>query len=285
MLPRVSLHDGFFLDTRQKGERKIVNSGWIPKDGKNPLRIEIADKNDLVLVANFFNHHFIKNNNLRKILGATYEDMEQFSYDRAALALKKPQSYLVFDKNKLVAAVLRTFYTRDEFCKIFNGELSHTNPSFLIKDDYAEDIRAKGYSLNASRIAVLNEACFSQIGKFLPPDVGILEFGIAVGVHPNYMRNGLNQYLIYESLKSSIDLKCNYRVGIAVSTAGYEVAKKTGMKELFCLPYKDFKENGIPIFGDIPDKCCYVVLGKNDDMLRILKNETTGKYSFSKSHL
>uniref|UniRef100_A0A914P9U9 Uncharacterized protein n=1 Tax=Panagrolaimus davidi TaxID=227884 RepID=A0A914P9U9_9BILA len=166
--------------------------------------------------------------------------MEQFSYDRAALALRKPQSYLVFDNNKLVAAVLRTFYTRDEFFKIFNGELSHTNPSFLIKDDYAEDIKAKGYSLNASRIAVINEGCFSQIGKFLPPDVEILEFGIAVG---------------------------------------------TGMKELFCLPYEDFKENGIPIFGDISDKYCYALLGKHDDMLRILENETTGKYSISKSHL
>uniref|UniRef100_A0A914Q0C3 Uncharacterized protein n=1 Tax=Panagrolaimus davidi TaxID=227884 RepID=A0A914Q0C3_9BILA len=182
MKSRLSLHDGFFLDTRKSGERKVVNPAWKPKDGKNPLRIEIADKNDLVLVANFFNHHFTSNNNLRKALGATYEDMEEFSYDRAELAVKKPLSLLVFDGNKLVAASLRTYYTKDEYFEIFNGELFHKNPKFLINDDYAEDIRSKGYSLNASRIAVLNEACISQIGKFLPSDVENLDFGIATGI-------------------------------------------------------------------------------------------------------
>uniref|UniRef100_A0A914R7K0 Uncharacterized protein n=1 Tax=Panagrolaimus davidi TaxID=227884 RepID=A0A914R7K0_9BILA len=138
MKTRLSLHEGFFLDTRQKGEREVVNPAWKPKDGKNPLRIEIADKKDLALVANFYNHHFTSNNNLRKALGATYEDMEEFSYDRAELAVKKPRSYLVFDENKFVAACLRTYYTKDEYFKIFNEELFHKNPKFLIKDDYAE---------------------------------------------------------------------------------------------------------------------------------------------------
>uniref|UniRef100_A0AC35GKG6 Uncharacterized protein n=1 Tax=Panagrolaimus sp. PS1159 TaxID=55785 RepID=A0AC35GKG6_9BILA len=138
MRPRLLLHDGFFLDTRKSGEREVINPGWKPKDGKNLLRIEIADKKDLVLVANFFNHHFSSNNNLRKALEATYEDMEKFSYDRAALAVKKPRSYLVFDGKKLVAAALRTFYTPEEYFKIFNGELFYKSPKFLIKDDYAE---------------------------------------------------------------------------------------------------------------------------------------------------
>uniref|UniRef100_A0A914P4K1 N-acetyltransferase domain-containing protein n=1 Tax=Panagrolaimus davidi TaxID=227884 RepID=A0A914P4K1_9BILA len=226
MRRRLLLHDGFFLNTRKSGERKVVNPAWKPKDGKNPLRIEIAEKKDLELVANFFNHHFTSNNNLRKALGATYEDMEEFSYDRAELAVKKPRSYLVFDGNKLVAASLRTYYTKDEYFKIFNGELFHQNPKFLIKDDYAEDIRSKGYGLNASRIAVLNEACISQIGKFLPSDVENLDFEIATGVHPDYTRNGLTQYLIHEGTKSCKDFKCNYRFGIAVAEAAYEATKK-----------------------------------------------------------
>jgi hypothetical protein len=272
MRPRLLLYDGFFLDTRQKGEREVVNPAWKPKDGKNPLRIEIADKNDLDLLSNFFNHHFIEHNNLRKALGATYEEMEEFCYDRAVLALKRPLSYLVFDENKLVAAVLRTYYTPDEYYKLFNGELFHENPKFLIKDDYAEEIKSRGYSLNANRLAVLNDVCISQIGKFLPPDVENLGFGIAAGVHPDYMRNGLTQYLVYEAVKKSKEFKCNYGVGLAVADAAFKAGLKTFIEPLFCIHYKDFKENGKPVFSDdIPDKCCYALLARNADMLQMIE--------------
>uniref|UniRef100_A0A914PKN5 N-acetyltransferase domain-containing protein n=1 Tax=Panagrolaimus davidi TaxID=227884 RepID=A0A914PKN5_9BILA len=285
MRPRLPLHNDFFLDTRQKGERKVVNPAWKPKDGKNPLRIEIADMNDLELVANFFNHHFIKNNNLRKALGATYEEMEEFSYDRAALGLGNPQSHIVFDGNKLVAVVLRKLYTPEEYYKLFNGELFHKNPKFLNKENYAEDIKARGFSQNASRIAVINEACISQAGKSLPPNVENLRFAIAAGVHPNYTRNGLSQYLTYEAVKTLKYFKCNYSMSIAVADASFEVAKKIGMKPLFCFPYKDYKENGKPVFKDIPEKCCYVMLGKNKDMLRLMEEKTDKQKSIYKSNL
>ena len=74
-------------------------------------------------------------------LDATYKDMQQFSNDRAAQALEKPISWVVFDGDKLVAIALRTFYTPTEYYKLFNGQICVPNPKLIIKNDYAEGKR------------------------------------------------------------------------------------------------------------------------------------------------
>uniref|UniRef100_A0AC34Q2F0 Uncharacterized protein n=1 Tax=Panagrolaimus sp. JU765 TaxID=591449 RepID=A0AC34Q2F0_9BILA len=70
-MPKLLEHDkdGFLLDDR-RGKREVVMADWKPKkpvDGK--IRIEIPDKDDQLLLFQFFTENFMESSNFIKYYG------------------------------------------------------------------------------------------------------------------------------------------------------------------------------------------------------------------------
>uniref|UniRef100_A0A914PA08 Uncharacterized protein n=1 Tax=Panagrolaimus davidi TaxID=227884 RepID=A0A914PA08_9BILA len=171
------------------GNRKIVNPNFKSKNGKHSLRIEIIEPTDLELIANFFNDHYVKNGNLWKSIKITPEECKQMSYDTVKIAIQKPISFAVFDGKKLVAIQLNRLHFPEEFEQLFNGELHHKNPTFIIKDDYSNEIQNGPYNnLNANRIYTFVESSLKQVGKFLPKTTKPLGYFKVTAVLPEYSK-------------------------------------------------------------------------------------------------
>uniref|UniRef100_A0AC34F3J9 Uncharacterized protein n=1 Tax=Panagrolaimus sp. ES5 TaxID=591445 RepID=A0AC34F3J9_9BILA len=188
LLPlRLPLSGNYFIDTRKRGERNILNPEWKPKNGKRPLRIEFIDSNDIALVGNFYNHHFNKHGNICQSRNMKDEETEKFKFDTLKNVLTKPLSFAAFEGDKIVALKLNRIHFSYEFERIFGGKIFETNPKFDIKSDYAVDILNGPYSLNANRVKVILDEALRQTGKFLPKNITNLGVLKSTGIHPEYM--------------------------------------------------------------------------------------------------
>uniref|UniRef100_A0A914Y6Y2 Ribosomal protein L5 n=1 Tax=Panagrolaimus superbus TaxID=310955 RepID=A0A914Y6Y2_9BILA len=136
--PRLSVHNGFLLDSRPEGDRKVINPAWKPKSGKNLLRIELIDRKDFGLIGQFFVYQFIKHSNFCRHLQMKYEDLEPFFFELLDNIIDKPLSFAAFDEDKLVGIKLNNFHTADEFPELFPEGLYERNPKYEIKKDYGD---------------------------------------------------------------------------------------------------------------------------------------------------
>uniref|UniRef100_A0AC35F4K2 Uncharacterized protein n=2 Tax=Panagrolaimus sp. PS1159 TaxID=55785 RepID=A0AC35F4K2_9BILA len=186
--PRLQVHNGFLLDTRPKGERKVIKSAWKPKSGKNPLRIEVIDRKDFGLIGQFFVYQFITHSNFCRHLKMKYADLEPFFFELLNNIIDKPVSFAAFDEEKLVGIKLNNYHTADEFPELYPEGLYETNPKYEIKKDYADIIKSSPFSMKGNYLYGTYMDLIKNTGKFFPSDckkVGILE---GTAIHEKYMK-------------------------------------------------------------------------------------------------
>jgi hypothetical protein len=270
--PRLPVHNGFLLDTREKGERKVINSEWISKTGKNPIRIEMIDRKDFDLIGQFFTWHFAKHSNICRCLKMSYKDLEPFCLELLDSFIDKPLSFAAFDEEKLVAIKLNNTHTAEEFPEMYSEGLYHPNPKYEIKNDYSEIIKSSPYNLKCNHIYGIYMDVVKNTGKFLPNNckkIGVLE---ATGIHEKYMGCGLIHYLYALSVKKFAEENCDNFASYCVAAATYESGKKIGMKHFIGLPYDAVKVDGkFPLFDMYDGATTFrAMLGNVKDSLKIV---------------
>uniref|UniRef100_A0AC35GMT9 Uncharacterized protein n=1 Tax=Panagrolaimus sp. PS1159 TaxID=55785 RepID=A0AC35GMT9_9BILA len=250
--PVSAYKNGIFLDKRMPGDREIINPAYSSKAGGS-FRIEKIDSKDFEFFGAFYNYLFVKTNSMWGSLNATYEDTEKMAYDALSIVVRKDATCAAFDNatNELIGFEINRVHTADELSEMFDGRVSLKNPKFEHKSDYSEEIANGPYNTKANKIYVLLNECLKQTGQFLPSDVTNIGYMKASGIMPAYNGYGLLSYMFYQSFIDFEKYNCNYYIAYCLADASYQIAKKIGMKEVFCFPYSEYKIDGQQVFPSV----------------------------------
>uniref|UniRef100_A0A914YDC7 Uncharacterized protein n=1 Tax=Panagrolaimus superbus TaxID=310955 RepID=A0A914YDC7_9BILA len=177
----------FVLDQRR--DRHVIEDGYTPKGAEFKLRFELVDENDYEIMLQIVTENFVKDSNIMRHLKIKGEELIEMMAPMVEKWIQAKNSVIIKDGDKVVGNIFGNIHNRDEFDKLYRGQLFHEKPEFIIKSDYAEDIRNAPFkSLNVNRVAVLLEEMEWQTGKFLPKDTEKLGVHELYVIHPKYMR-------------------------------------------------------------------------------------------------
>uniref|UniRef100_A0A914YU17 N-acetyltransferase domain-containing protein n=1 Tax=Panagrolaimus superbus TaxID=310955 RepID=A0A914YU17_9BILA len=242
----------FVLDYRR--DRQIIEDGYIPKGANFSIRFELLDENDYEFMTQYVTEHFVKESNVCRHLQLKGDELIELIQQQVIQWISCKNSVLVKHDEKIIGTALGSLHTREEFNDLFRGELFHDNPKFVIKKDYAEDIRNGPFkSHNLNRLGVLLEELMWQTGKFLPKDIQKLAMHELAAIHPKYSRYGLATKGAETLQKIMVKQGCTHEVGYSVALGTYKMSKKFGHHTLYSLPYDQFLENGKPVFHNLFD--------------------------------
>uniref|UniRef100_A0AC34GRB6 Uncharacterized protein n=1 Tax=Panagrolaimus sp. ES5 TaxID=591445 RepID=A0AC34GRB6_9BILA len=242
----------FIYDHRT--DRKLIDES-IPKNADFKCRTELLDQNDIEFIKQFVIEHFVKESNIMRHLRIKGEELIELIHPLVDRWIKCENSIVIKHNKKIIGTAFGSLHTSEEFEELYRGQLFHENPQFVIKDDYAEDIKNGPFkSLNNNRVAVLLNELEWQTGKFLPK--GIQKFGLheLTAIDPNYYRFGFATSSAAVLQKIMFNQGCTHDGGYCVAMGTYRMSKRFDSETLFSMPYDRYLENGKPVFENMYDE-------------------------------
>uniref|UniRef100_A0AC34RAX3 Uncharacterized protein n=1 Tax=Panagrolaimus sp. JU765 TaxID=591449 RepID=A0AC34RAX3_9BILA len=219
---------GFLVDERSKNERELYDANFRVHRLPKPLRVEIADQKDTLLMTQFLNEHFCKFVSAALAIKIKYEELYPITYRIVKGSVRYPMCPLVFYDGKLVAAYAITYYDETNISKYFPLIKERLNPDakFIIKEDYADDVKNGPLSTeNGNKVFVFLDEMVRQGSKFLPDDCNRIAFAEASAVHHSIKGSRVYNYMfdvIYDLAAKRT--KADYMAAISVAKSTHLVA-------------------------------------------------------------
>uniref|UniRef100_A0A7E4ZWZ1 N-acetyltransferase domain-containing protein n=1 Tax=Panagrellus redivivus TaxID=6233 RepID=A0A7E4ZWZ1_PANRE len=245
--------DGMFYDMNPLS-RPIVRKGWASPVSGTIVDFVKAEARDAELVTQFWLEGFRESSNVCVHLGLTYDELHEMLSNWVTEMLDTGDVILGFDGTKLACLQLMRYHYEHEYEELFAGELpGHPNPKFIIKDDYAQDITSYPLPRNSARLACFLDDLVRQTGKFLPADVKSYCVFEATYVHKTYQKDRMGSVLINLAVEATLRRNVIHGVGYCVAMGTRKIALAQQWTPLFDALYKDYKDNGKPVFYDMHD--------------------------------
>uniref|UniRef100_A0A7E4W290 N-acetyltransferase domain-containing protein n=1 Tax=Panagrellus redivivus TaxID=6233 RepID=A0A7E4W290_PANRE len=258
--------EGFLHNSNPLVDGKMLIRNLPSKTGRK-LDYVIAAPKDRDLIATFSCENFPALNSCCAHTKMTYEEFECMAAPGTDLMLEKGVIFCAYDGDKLVGALYNSFNYEDKFEQMFHGEMpGMKNPKFIVKDDYAEDVKKYPFAPSMNYYMTLMDIVQPQTGKFLPAGIkafGILELGI---VHKDYQQDGIFPVFFDLAEKAFKEKGIHHVGGYCVATGTRRVLTRGGYKSLYTIPYTDFKVNGKPVYSNLKDGATCT-----DTMIRTIK--------------
>uniref|UniRef100_A0A7E4ZTE5 N-acetyltransferase domain-containing protein n=1 Tax=Panagrellus redivivus TaxID=6233 RepID=A0A7E4ZTE5_PANRE len=239
-------------------DREVFKRNWKSPTGKT-INFVLAHPKDFDMLSQFWAEEFIRTNNMCRHLGITYPDFESMASATIDKVFKQGDALMAFWGDRLVSTFLLLYHDASEFPELFGDELpGNPNPVLRIKDDYADDIASMPFTPKVNRCAALLTTVQSQTGKFLPSGVEKLGIFEAIVVHPELQKDGIGAAITNAGEKIIEKRGVTNLIAIGVANYSTRITHKIGFETLFKFYFKDFKENGKPVFYDLFDGSEYV---------------------------
>uniref|UniRef100_A0A7E4VMH1 N-acetyltransferase domain-containing protein n=1 Tax=Panagrellus redivivus TaxID=6233 RepID=A0A7E4VMH1_PANRE len=245
--------NGYYYDTNPLS-RAILRPKWVSPTSGRVIDFVQGELRDANLLTEFWLKGFRDTSNVVRHLGLTYPDMHDLLAPWVHEMLETGDIICGFDGTRLAGLQLMRYHHENEFEELFAGELpGHPNPKFNVKEDYAKDIAAYDLPHNSARLACFLDDLVQQTGKFLPAETESYAVFEATYVHKDYQKDRMGTALVDIAVEACLRRKMYHSVGYCVATGTRRIGMANGWSSMFEAYYKDYKENGKPVFYDLND--------------------------------
>ncbi|CAB3398904.1 unnamed protein product [Caenorhabditis bovis] len=213
------------------------------------FEFKIGLKEHQEVVHQFLLNHFRVSEPITVSLDCQEADVEKFFADLASGGLNNEKySILVFHNEKLVAVCLNSVKISEKWKPEFQEQI-YFNPHF----DYAKEIASGPYTEpKANRLVSFVNALEYYLELLADYPMKILKIDVLC-VSKEYQGQGLAKKLVVDSLAKAVENDCDFVATVATARASQSIFAKSGLVTLQEMPFSCFRENGVPVFQNLPD--------------------------------
>ncbi|KAL7071620.1 hypothetical protein ACQ4LE_009211 [Meloidogyne hapla] len=195
-------------------------------------------------VLSFMQSQFRVQEPITNALKCSAQDTLPFYRDICSDCFKYDLSLIAHDCQQIAGIALSGLWQRNEkkfFKSVKNKEAGQEirNGPYLGLD-------------NANRLAVFLEMVESELNSILKNEECVLKLEI-IFVHPMFLRQGLASDLLKRSIEIARLAGCSNIITCATAVASQNLFKKFGFITVHKVLFKDFLEDGVPVFRNLHD--------------------------------
>ncbi|WKY00019.1 hypothetical protein Q1695_014698 [Nippostrongylus brasiliensis] len=194
-------------------------------------------------IIEFLHKEFIRNEPMAASLNPSEREFDGVFADIVGICLKDSCTTLAYHDGKIIGLLLGAikYHDKAEFPKRYSGI------------DFTEEITKGPYkNRNENRIATFLDVAEAHQDELLGEDAKIFKIEI-ICVAVSARGLGIAKELMRLSFEKARSEGCDWMAAVATAVASQSLFAKLGFETFFEVPFVNFRENGQPVFRDVPD--------------------------------